>query len=112
VRYEGYVLYNLGRAHLDLGRLDESAELFEQALAIHRATGDRYGEAQVLQRIGTVRLRAGRPAEAREAWTRARRLLEGLGEDGQAAELSAELEALGSVHTRLPDRRGQEPKRK
>jgi DNA-binding SARP family transcriptional activator/Tfp pilus assembly protein PilF len=111
VRYEGYALYNLGRAHLDLGRLDESAELFEQALAIHRA-GDRYGEAQVLQRIGTVQVRAGRPAEARETWTKARRLLEGLGEDRQAAELSDQLEALGSGHTRLPGRRGQEPNRK
>jgi DNA-binding SARP family transcriptional activator len=94
VRYEGYALYNLGRAHLDLGRLDESAALFADALAIHRAAGDRYGEAQVLQRIGTVQVRAGRPADARETWTQARRLLEGLGEDRQAAELSVQLEAL------------------
>ena len=112
VRYEGYALYNLGRAHLDLGQLDESAELFEQALAIHRAAGDRYGEAQVLQRIGTVQARADRPAEARETWTKARRLLEGLGEDRQAAKLSAELEGLGSGHNRLPARRRQEPNRK
>jgi DNA-binding SARP family transcriptional activator len=100
VRYEGYALYNLGRAHLDLGQLDESAELFADALAIHGATGDRYGEAQVLQRIGTVQVRAGRPAEARETWAQARRLLEGLGEDRQAAELSAQLEALESGHAR------------
>jgi DNA-binding SARP family transcriptional activator len=112
VRYEGYVLYNLGRAHLDLGRLGESAELFADALAIHRSAGDRYGEAQVLQRIGTVQLRAGRPEQAGETWTQARRLLEGLGEDRQAAELSVQLEALGSGPTRLPGRRGPAANRK
>jgi DNA-binding SARP family transcriptional activator len=96
VRYEGYALYNLGRAHLELGRLDEAAGLFQEALAIHQAGGDRYGEAQVLHRIGIAHVGAARIADAREAWTRARSLFEGLGEDDRAAELGAELEKLGA----------------
>ncbi len=94
VRDEGYALYNLGRAYLELGRLAEAAALFDQALPIHRAAGDRYGEAQDLQRIGTAHARAGRLAEAREVWTRAQGLFVGLGEDGQAAELGADLKRL------------------
>lgn len=96
VRYEGYVLYNLGRAHLDLDQPSEATELFAQSLAIHRATGDRYGEAQVLRRAGTAYARARRLAEARDAWTRARLLLAGLGEGDQAEELNAQLETLGT----------------
>ncbi len=95
VRYEGYALYNLGRANLELGRPAEAADLFEQALATHRAAGDRSGEAQVLQRIGHAHAQAGL-AEARGTWTRARSLFEGLGEEAQAADLSAQLEALGA----------------
>ncbi len=98
VRDEGYALHNLGRAHLELGHLTEAADLFEQALAIHRAAGERFGEAQDLKRIGAARARAGHLAEARDMWTRARILFEGLGEDGQAAELGARLEKLGTTH--------------
>jgi DNA-binding SARP family transcriptional activator/Tfp pilus assembly protein PilF len=94
VRDEGYALYNLGRAHLELGRPAEAAGLLEQALAIHRAAGDRYGEARVLQYIGTAHAQAGRLGEARETWSRARRLFEGLGEEGRAAEISDHLEDL------------------
>jgi DNA-binding SARP family transcriptional activator len=94
VRDEGYALYNLGRAHLDLGRLGEAADVFEQALAIHRAAGDRHGEARDLRRIGTAHARARRPAEARQAWTSARILFEGLEEDAQTAEITADLVGL------------------
>jgi DNA-binding SARP family transcriptional activator/Tfp pilus assembly protein PilF len=96
VRYEGYTLYNLGRAQADLGQVAEAADLFEQALAIHRSAGDRYGEARVLQHIGTAHARAGRLAEARGTWIRARSIFEGLEEAAQAAELGAQLEALGA----------------
>jgi tetratricopeptide (TPR) repeat protein len=96
VRYEGYALYNLGRANLELGRSAEAVGLFEQALATHRAAGDRYGEAQVLQRIGKAHAQAGRLAAARTTWMRARSIFEGLGEEGRAADLGAELEQLGA----------------
>jgi DNA-binding SARP family transcriptional activator/Tfp pilus assembly protein PilF len=91
VRDEGYALYNLGRAYLELQRLSEAAALFTQALEMDRSAGYRYGEARDLRGIGTVRAREGRTGEAREAWSRAQRLLEGLGEDGQAADVSAQL---------------------
>lgn len=94
VRYEAYALYNLGRGNLELGRPAEAAGLFEQALATHRAAGDRYGEAQVLQRIGNAHAQAGRVTEARGTWLRARSIFEGLGEEGQAADLSTQLEEL------------------
>jgi DNA-binding SARP family transcriptional activator len=96
-RMEGYALYNLGRANLDLGQSAEASRLLEQALTIHRAVGDRTGEAQDLRHIGVAHARAGRVAEARGTWTRARRLYQGLGEDKQAAELSAQLEKLGQA---------------
>jgi DNA-binding SARP family transcriptional activator len=93
-RMEGYALYNLGRANLDLGQSAEAASLLEQALTIHRAVGDRTGEAQDLRHIGIAQVRAGRVAEARGTWIRARSLYQGLGEDKQAADLSAQLEKL------------------
>jgi DNA-binding SARP family transcriptional activator/Tfp pilus assembly protein PilF len=94
VRDEGYALYNLGRAHLELGHPDEASDLLDQALAIHRAAGNRYGEAQVMEHIGTARARSGQLAEADRAWTHARDLFQGLGEDTQAELIDAQLEDL------------------
>jgi DNA-binding SARP family transcriptional activator len=94
VRYEGYALYNLGRAYLDLGQLADAADLLEQALTIHRSAGDRFGEARVLQHIGTTHARAERRAQARETWTQARRIFEGLDEGKQAEEVSAQLDQM------------------
>ena len=91
-RLEGYVLYNLGRAHLDHGYLADGTDLLGQALAIHRTEGDIYGEAQDLQHLGIARFRDGRPAEARQAWERAVRLFEILGDDKQAAKIRSELD--------------------
>jgi tetratricopeptide (TPR) repeat protein len=91
---EGYALYNLGRANLELGQSAEAARLLEQALTIHRAVGDRSGEAQDLRHIGIAHARAGRVAEARGTWTLARGLYQGLGEDKEAADLDAQLEKL------------------
>src|SRR5580704_16678928 len=94
VRDEGYALYNLGRAHLELGHPAEASDLLDQALAIHRAAGNRYGEAQVMEHIGTARARPGQLAEADRAWTHARDLFQGLGEDTQAELIDAQLEDL------------------
>jgi DNA-binding SARP family transcriptional activator/Tfp pilus assembly protein PilF len=96
VRDEGYALYNLGRASLELGRLADAASLFVQAREKHHSAGDRYGEARDLHRIGIIHAREGHTGEAREAWNRARRMLESLGEDGQAAEVTAQLRELAA----------------
>jgi DNA-binding SARP family transcriptional activator/Tfp pilus assembly protein PilF len=94
VRDEGYALYNLGRAHLELGHPAGASDLLDQALGIHRAAGNRYGEAQVMEHIGTARARSGQLAEADRAWTDARDLFRGLGEDAQAELIDAQLEDL------------------
>ena len=98
-RLEGYARYNLGRIDLSLGRTAEAAGQLGQALDLHHAAGDRYGEAQDLQYLGHTHVQAGRPADAREAWERARRLFESLGDDTLAAELRTRLRELGSVPT-------------
>ena len=96
-RLEGYARYNLGRIDLSLGRTAEAAGQLGQALDLHRAAGDRYGEGQDLQYLGHTHVQAGRPADAREAWERARRLFESLGDDTLAAELRTRLRDLGSA---------------
>ncbi|HEY2689650.1 MAG TPA: BTAD domain-containing putative transcriptional regulator [Streptosporangiaceae bacterium] len=96
-RLEGYARYNLGRIDLSRGRPAEAAGQLGQALDLHRAAGDRYGEAQDLQYLGHTHVQAGRPADAREAWERARRLFESLGDDTLAAELRTRLRELGSA---------------
>src|ERR1017187_3405752 len=82
---------NLGRANLDLGHAAVAADMLGQALAIHRAEGDRYGEAQDLQYIGSASAQAGRLAEARTAWQRACSLFAALGEGAPAAEFRSSL---------------------
>ena len=104
-RDEGYALYNLGRAHLELGHPAEASDLLDQALAIHRAAGDRYGEAQDLRHIGTARARSGQLAEADRAWTHARDLFQGLGEDTQAELIDAQLEDLRARRSMRPGQR-------
>jgi DNA-binding SARP family transcriptional activator len=94
-RVEGYLLYNVGRAHLELGHVTEGAGLLEQALAVHSSDGDKYGQAQDLQQLGRAHLEAGQPTSAQEAWGRAARLFEVLGEDEEAAKARASLGALG-----------------
>ena len=95
-RLEGYARYNLGRIDLSRGRPAEAAGQLGQALDLHRAAGDRYGEAQDLQYLGHTHVQAGL-ADAREAWERARRLFESLGDDTLAAELRTRLRELGSA---------------
>jgi DNA-binding SARP family transcriptional activator len=95
VRLEGYALYNIGRAYLELGS-SKAAGLLEQALAIHRGAGDKYGEAQDLQQIGIAHAQAGRGVQARGAWVSARAIFESLGDDKQAEELSSHLRELGA----------------
>ena len=80
-RLEGWVLQHLGRAHRDSGRLEEGAALLEQALASHRAEGNKLGEAQDLEHLGRAMAQSGRPAEARSLLARAAELFEEIGEN-------------------------------
>ena len=74
--------------------LSRAIDYTEQALAIHRAAGDRYGEARVLRYIGSARAQEGRLAEAREMWTHARSLFATLGENEPSAEIAVQLREL------------------
>jgi hypothetical protein len=49
----------------------------------------------VLQHLGAAYVRADQPDDAREAWQRAARMFEILGDDKQAARIRSDLEELG-----------------
>lgn len=66
---EAWMLASLGGAHRHLGRFDDAIEYSEQAVAICREVGDRWGEARALHYLGLSRLRFGRFEEARWAST-------------------------------------------
>ena len=93
-RLEGYAVYNLGRADLAEDHVDTATELLSKAQQLHRGVGDRPGEAQDLQYLGEAYAQAERLAPAAEAFARARALFQRLGEDKQAADVSARLEQL------------------
>jgi tetratricopeptide (TPR) repeat protein len=61
---EGTTLNNLGRLADDLGRKEEAARYYEQALAIRREVGDRAGEGTTLNNLGSLADALGRPEEA------------------------------------------------
>ncbi|MGO9082108.1 MAG: AfsR/SARP family transcriptional regulator [Streptosporangiaceae bacterium] len=96
IRLEGYALYNLGRAGLSSADPAGAADLLEQALDRHHAAGDKYGEAQDLQRLGAAYARTGRAEQATASWERACGIFSGLGEDAQAAEVQSELRRLSA----------------
>ena len=89
--------FGLGRAYRDSGRLEDGAALIEQALASHRAQGNKLGEAEDLEHLGQAMAQSDRPAEARGLLTRAAELFEEIGEDTQAARIRNELTGPGAL---------------
>ena len=78
-------------------RLAEAADLFEQALAIHRPRATGTARRRILQRIGTAHARAGRSRRPARPGPGRRSLFEALGEDAPSrAELGIQLAELGS----------------
>ena len=61
---EGITLSNLGSLADNLGRKEEAARYYEQALLIHREVGDRVGEGTVLNNLGKLAVDRGRKEEA------------------------------------------------
>jgi tetratricopeptide (TPR) repeat protein len=93
---EGHAHRILAEAHLDLDRDGEAAEHAEQAVAIHRATGHRPGQARALLILGQAR-RRNSPTVAVERWQEALALLTDLGVPDVAqvrAPLESPVEAL------------------
>jgi tetratricopeptide (TPR) repeat protein len=54
----------LGAAHRSMGRLEEAAGHFGEALKLFRAAGHRLGEASALDHLGVVQLRSARYSDA------------------------------------------------
>ncbi len=86
----GYALHILGRCYLSLGRDAEALDCLRQALASHRATGNRRMQAATLKSLGTAQSRLGLAAEARESWTQAAASSPIWATRPQAAEVLAE----------------------
>jgi DNA-binding SARP family transcriptional activator len=69
----GIGLINLGEIYLDLGRLDEAAECFEQARDVWKGIGG-YGHGHALHNLGRIYTDLGRPDDAIAQLTEALRL--------------------------------------
>ncbi|RKT54525.1 ATP-binding protein [Saccharothrix australiensis] len=57
---EAYALHVVGRCRMRAGDLAGARDCCETALALHRAQGDRFGEAEVLDSLGGIARREGR----------------------------------------------------
>jgi tetratricopeptide (TPR) repeat protein len=91
----GYALHILGRCHLSLGRDAEALSCLHEALASHRASGNRGRQAATLTTIGTAQNRVGLAAEARESWTQATAIFTELGDLAEAEKVRDEQAASG-----------------
>lgn len=64
---EGMVLHDLGLTLQAQDRAGEAADTYEEALAVRRMIGDRFGEAETLQALGEARLLLGDRVAAQSA---------------------------------------------
>jgi tetratricopeptide (TPR) repeat protein len=73
-------LGNIGWHYANLGEYEQALELCEEALALVRQTGDRYGEAQILDSLGYVHHRLGQLPRAISRYRRAAALISQFGD--------------------------------
>jgi DNA-binding SARP family transcriptional activator len=90
-----YVLHILGRCYATLRRDADALDCLQQALARHRATGNRPRQAATLKSLGSVQRHIGLTAEARESWSLAAVIFDDLGDSAQAEQVRAEQAASG-----------------
>ena len=91
----GHVLDNLGRIHLESGRLDEAIANLSEAHRVHLASGDLMGQAQALWYLGKAQHSAHRADQARESLEAALALFSSLKAVAEADDVHAALTALG-----------------
>lgn len=77
-RHEGQNLTNLGDAFMELDRIDDAERVLDAAIAIHRTFGNSRFEGAALEKLARIARDRGDLARARELFSRARVLLEGL----------------------------------
>jgi DNA-binding SARP family transcriptional activator len=98
---EGFALHNLGSVYHRQHRYDEATATYAEALRKHRTAGLLTGEALTLKRLGEVRAETGDTTEARSALTAALRIFEQIGEQEEAVQTAAMIEALTTGHRHL-----------
>jgi tetratricopeptide (TPR) repeat protein len=86
----GYAQYWLGNCYATVGRDIDALDCLRQALAAHRASGNRHRQAITLRLLGRVQARHGLAAQARESRELAVAIFGELGDTEQAAEVHAE----------------------
>ncbi|MEU4251316.1 BTAD domain-containing putative transcriptional regulator [Amycolatopsis sp. NPDC026612] len=87
-----FTQHTRGLALIGLGRLDEGIACIRDSVEMFFAMGEQYEAADVLSQLGTIHLRHGDAALARECWLRSVRLLTELGHpdaDDVRAKLAA-----------------------
>jgi tetratricopeptide (TPR) repeat protein len=90
-RAEASALNSLGVIDLRQGRFQQSADNFEQALALFRAAGDQLGQARALGNLGFVGFLQGRRQQASEHLQQALTLFRSLGDKPGQARMHANL---------------------
>jgi tetratricopeptide (TPR) repeat protein len=80
-----YTLRTLGDLHRDIERHEESAEYYQQALALHLEVGDRRGAGKARHGLGLALISLGRHDEAGEQLRQAHAILTELGDPEAAA---------------------------
>ncbi len=88
-----FTLHTRGLALVGLGRLDEGIACIRESVEMFFAMDEQYEAADVLAQLGTIHLRHGDAALARECWLRSVRLLTELGHP-DADDVRAKLAAL------------------
>ncbi|MFJ1766733.1 BTAD domain-containing putative transcriptional regulator [Amycolatopsis sp. NPDC088138] len=88
-----FTQHTRGLALIGLGRLDEGIACIRDSVEMFFAMGEQYEAADVLAQLGTIHLRHGDAAPARECWVRSVRLLTELGHP-DADDVRAKLAAL------------------
>ncbi|PRY34021.1 AfsR/SARP family transcriptional regulator [Umezawaea tangerina] len=92
---EAAMVGNLALLHWKLGELGTSEELYGQAMALHRAMGNKIGQAGTLNNLGLVLMESGDLAAARDALHRSLDLMSG--PDGVTTARSTILCTLGML---------------
>lgn len=92
---EGLILRDLGRTHQTMGDPAAASEAYERALAVHRTSGDRIGEAMTLRALATVHAALDDPVGAQSALLQALAILVEQDRPAEAGEVRAALRDLG-----------------
>lgn len=90
----------LGVAHMHMGRIEDAASYFENALPLYREEGDAYAISQLLQNLGTAYSRLGRLNDASACLQEVVALRRSL---GSTSALALALNNLGFFYHRSSD---------